>query len=260
MIVKVRVKGQAILYRKHDTWNVVFITDHCHHLAFSDPGHSEEILAKQKFTRTILFSAADVDVSEPPTTGVVNEFLNLSLPIMHGIHGPGLSSLTEKPNPQGGRQYVQIKIPFGVLSVTKRNDVECFIERHGSGMPKSLGRPVASEFAITFDVSDPAGLTMTIFDDEIGADKRLYPTTADPLELIFNNDCDQEPMVNDFTNIYDWLYDISPPDGIHPKQFVAGKLKTLSLADSNIDESGNFRVRGRTGDCDPVIIDPPPGP
>ena len=244
MIVTVRVKGQAIVYRKHDIWNVVFITDYCHHLAFSDPSHSDEVLAKQKFARTLLFSASGVDVSKPATTDVVNEFLNLSLPIMHGVHGPGISNLTEKPNPQDGRQYVHMKIPFGVLSVTNRNIGECFIERQGSGLPKSLGRPVASEFAITFDVSDPAGLTLTIYDDEIGAEKRLYPTTAGPLELIFNNDCDQEPMVNDFTNIYDWLYDISPPDGIYPKQFVAGKLRRLSLADSNIDESANFRVMG----------------
>jgi hypothetical protein len=179
---------------------------------------------------------------------------------MHGVGADGLSNLSEKANPQGGRQYVHIKIPYGVLSVTKRNDGEYFIERQGSGMPKSLGRPVASEFAISFEVSDEAGLMMTILDDEIVADKRFYPTTSAPLELIFNNDCDQEQVVNDFTNIYDWVYDTSAPDGIHPKQFFAGKLQRLSLDDSHIDRSANFRVMGKAGDCDPMIIDPAPGP
>ena len=147
-------------------------------------------------------------------------------------------------------------IPYGVVSVIAHTGGEYFIEPYRSGLPETLGRDVASEFSISFDVAGTDGLTMTIR-DKSGDDVRKYPSTQ-ALDLRFDNYCNAVQTYNDFINFYDWLYDTTSADPAEPKRFVAGKLIRINLLPPGPALAG--RIMGRQGDCDPIIIDPPPGP
>lgn len=262
MQVTIAVKGQCIVYFKDRVWNVVFVTDKCHQVLFStDPAVpnrvDKEILARKTVPRIITFSGGNAkEATGPAGTGALDELLNLSMQHLHeedsipAANGDRRSNLLVKPQSLNGRHYIHMKVPYGSLGATWPDDgdmPEYFVEEVGTGVPQTLGRSVASGIEITFDIDDASDLKMTIVDSQSGSDDRYYSGKADHT-LTFNNDCEEpNPKVNDFLNIYDWVFD-KPSGGT--RKFVAGKLRKI----------GYEPKKSLTGDCDPVAIEPPPWP
>lgn len=273
--VTILVQGSSIVYFQRGVWNVVFITDTCHQVKFDSPGPGAlSVLAKAGADRTIGFSvgAGGFSTSVPPAAQVIDAFFNLSTGVLHGVRGATLSNLdniVKPPLERPGRQYIHMTIPSGTMT-HKTVTAEPYLYRPvGETFNRPWGKGVAASFAITFTIEDPRGLTMTIR-DPISRDEILqFPPVDDQIVISFDNDCNDDKEENDFIHVYDWVRDITNP----AKKFEAGKHLYPFVAEANprmvpaserekvtVLEDGTVTFDGLHGNCDPVIIEPPPGP
>ena len=257
MKVLINVVGSAIVYyeRGKSTWHVVFITDSCHDVQFFAPNASKSVpLAKPGIPPKITFTADGALPASRPDANIVEEFLNMSSFFMHGARSSELSNLDVVPNSTQGRSYVHMSIPYGHLRVAEYCKDEYVVEDVISTIKIPLKRVVASEFAITFDVPDPGALAMTIKDSD-GTQTNTY--SAKPiLRMRFDNFCSTKELENDFINYYDWLLD-SRSTPTRQIRFLAGKEGAHEAESEKFDGPGE--KKGVQGNCDPVIVEPPPG-
>ncbi len=268
MQVEIVVEGSALLYFKKGLWNVVFITDSCHNVKFSNPDGSGvyEPLARDKYPRLIDFTAAGTAPAVGPDPKVVDQFLNMSDKRLHGEQPSGkFSNLIVRPDANNGRQFVAMRVPYGSMDTMGVFSKPYYYAPYGEFIRRPLGKGVAKKFLIRFEVTDDKGLDMTIRDG-VADITTNFPQRTDKLVLTFDNECLEWMPYNDFIHFYDWIYDERSTNPKYPIRFLAGEdtgpirleKDQENLNDNEITELDS-KILGPEGDCDPVIIEPPPG-
>jgi hypothetical protein len=239
MNIDLIIKGSAICYLKDRLWHFVFITDDTHlvKLSCSDPAVPPQELRKPKTDRSVSIYVDGPDDSSPKKEPNFDEVLNMS--DLHGVNNLVVKR-THNPN----REVVLMTIPTGRVSrkdLTAENYYIHQIKPPGHTR-YPLNVPVAASIQLNLKLSGKHGLSMVVNDGGSPHVLRFPLDTYDgkTLSLTFDNDCGEEcKTANDFSLYYDWVQDV---DG--ETQFIAGKDDT---------------VKGLQGNCDPVVVEPPPG-
>jgi hypothetical protein len=131
-------------------------------------------------------------------------------------------------------------IPAGILDREKLTDMNYYVEEVvADAVRRPLRRKVAASVRITMKLNS-GGASMVVMDGE-GTTAFPFPfADRTTLNLTFDNDCGEEcKTLNDFSLYYDWLKDTDYPN----RRFTAGK---------------DTQLKGRQGNCDPVVVEPPP--
>jgi hypothetical protein len=246
MKVRINVKGSAIVYLDRQAWRILFVTDDCHTLSFCDPIYGPEDLAPSKHTRRgISFSATGASISRKLSDSTRRKFLNLSHSDLHGKKSAGRSNLClhNKMNPDHG--YVHMTVPYGKLQVQRYTSKSYYVQQVSPqlGVQKNLKFKPAAEFYIEFEAT---GLTMNIRESLAGY-PRSYNETG-TLVLDFDNYCYKDRHGNDFVHHYEWVCDPPATTNTAPKRFNSDR----------VSGSGQHGILNKDGNCDPVLIEPPP--
>lgn len=282
MKVSIGFTGSAIVYFKLGVWNIVMVSDHCHKVKFAHPltGGVYQDFAHTGNPRTVTFRAPGATQATGWGAGEPDKFLNMSDSRMHDKFSATESNLVKRVVPRNGRQYVHLKIPFGTVKGGSGFGTPYYYERVGTGAKIPLGKSVTTGFGLKFDVPDGVDLTLAI-DDVTHPNPIVFQSGPAAIALDFNNYCDECSTDNDFINHYDWVCDRRSLPPAVPIQWVAGEfddvctlkveptkenierfeleLKELHTMRANEKFSWDMALEGPAGDCDPVIIEPPPG-
>lgn len=231
MRVDVNVRGLAMAFAQNDAWSVYLLCDADHMAYYSTDGSAPVALHKDGIDRELVFESKDL-VSKPPVPGPgYDQIFNMAADY---AHGPGNLTLVRT----GKSDLVSARVPsvtVEALEVTPRNyylqDVSEYI-----GAPPKIIPPVAVVIRGSFEVSNELNVSIL---DSSGSELLSSFAYAEgaTVSIELNNDCQVEQMRNDSLDLYDFVQD----------------KRGIKYA------TGQVRNSPQTGDCDPVIIDPPPG-
>lgn len=256
LAVTLDIAGDAIIYEKDSVWNVVFITDKVHKLKVYKIGSTEpdiELADANQSLAMYLNPVGPVSLTRGRGRGFAS-ILNLNDSDLHGLDANGRSNLNIKPNPSNGRQYVHLRVPVGTLGGEDMVP-DYWIAENPDGAVIAHGHEVAKIARLTFQLNDGGKIAIHLKDENGPVLKSWGENKAGDIHLLFDNDCHSSGDRDDFLNYYDWVTDKSvfPPGS---RQFIAGKLHNLFTKGAPLET----KMMGRDGNCDPVVVDPPPGP
>ncbi len=149
---------------------------------------------------------------------------------------------------------MHLKVPIGTLGGEDMVP-DYWIAEYPNGAAAAHGHEVAKIARLTFQLND-GGKVAILFGDENGPEMTSWSESkAGDIHLLFDNDCHLPGDRSDFLNYYDWVTDKSvfPPGS---RRYTAGKLHNTFAKGAPLEA----KMMGRDGNCDPVVIDPPPGP
>jgi hypothetical protein len=247
MTVNITFSGDVIVYFKDAVWNFIMITDkdHVAQMSYSSlqPFPNGLRTPGQKFRKLSLnskFLSATNSVSEGPQ---YNNILNMSASYLHGVDASGKSNISVGQASGQQREIIHLTFETGQIDGDSLlNDY--WIEDLSTGKVANVGKATAQQVKLTFTIDKGRDAVLTLDDD--GSSSTLQSWIYDPagLQLTFDNGCHATGNRADFLHFYDWVYDIR--DG---QMFLAGKPGTGAMA-----------VESLQGNCDPMMIDPPPLP
>ncbi len=283
MNITVGVIGSSMVYFKDGFWNVVFISDTCHVVNLAGPhtGGVYRPFARPQYHRNVLFRANGATPATGWDPAERDKFLNLSASYLHGSASGSESNLEEFPDPRYGHQRVHLKIPFGTVRAANSYGSEYYYQRVGTYSRIPMGKSMPNAFGISFVVPDGVPLTLAI-SDSTSPNPIVIPADSGNVTLTFNNYCDICKGYNDFIHHDEWIRDRRSIGSSNPIQFVAGELDDIcnfageptkaniesfekQLAEAYLQTAAqlfsyDLKRFGPDGDCDPVGIEPPPGP
>lgn len=254
--VTLDIAGDAIIYEKDAVWNVVFITDKDHTVKVYSNGSTKPDAELADLNRPLAMymrPVSPVMLTRGRGRGFAS-ILNFNDTDLHRLDAHGRSNLNVKPNPSDGRQYVHLKVPIGTLGGEDMVP-DYWIAEYPNGAAAAHGHEVAKIARLTFQLND-GGKVAILFGDENGPEMTSWSESkAGDIHLLFDNDCHLPGDRSDFLNYYDWVTDKSviPPGS---RRYTAGKLHNTFAKGAPLEA----KMMGRDGNCDPVVIDPPPGP
>ncbi len=262
--IRIQVDGAVILYIREGVWNLVFITEWCHPVEFHDPINRPHrvILAGTTGNRLIRFSTdGDYPSAGRLNPEIVHEFVNLADPRLHGSGNLEVVSFRPPSRPvppRYPRNYVHMTIPYGELSILRHSSKSYCVRDIKSNCLQWEPSP-AEAFEISFTLPDSSTLHMDV--DEVGDSplmpRRSYSQSTSDIILTIDNRCHKEMGYNDSEHVYDWV-----KDKRGDRRFEWGDCMYV-CPDSVTDFIGlgmSPAMFSRDGNCDPVIIEPPPGP
>ena len=256
LAVTLDIAGDAIIYEKDSVWNVVFITDEDHTIKVYSNGSTKPDIELADMNRPLamyLNPVRPVSLNRGRGKGFAS-ILNLNDSDLHGLDANGRSNLNIKPNPSNGRQYVHVRVPVGTLG-GEAMVPDYWIAEHPNGSANAHGHEVAKIARLTFQLNDGGKIAIHLKDENGPVLKSWVESKAGDIHLLFDNDCHSSGNRSDFLNYYDWVTDKS----VFPlgnKRFIAGKLHSSFTKGTSLEP----KMMGRDGNCDPVVVDPPPGP
>jgi len=246
--INISLMGTVAVYDDGANWNLVFITDKDHQLIISDAdgNHRDQTIRTGKDRVFKLVSGKASDESRRYTDNAKKFGLNMSESYLHGADpATGKSNLNRTHSPGHGRELIRITVPYGTIdcpdSPGSDHAPDYWITNTSNGQSHQVGHPIAKVLTLSFQDDSGKQLELTS-DGAAGPAVKPWGYNKDPLNLIFNNDCQGQGNVDDFLHYYDCVFHKSDKRIM----FTAGKVGGGVLA--------------RQGDCDPVMIDPPPGP
>ena len=255
----VEIKGLSVVYRDGSYWNVVFMCDAHHAVAFSVDQHphpSHPNLGEIGTRRTIDFDIGrpqPIPPSEPSKHSMV---LNLAANYAHGK-----DDLRRVPNRLSS--CVHLRLPNATI---EPGDMNCSSwtgyvqDADRPGSPPMLISPKAKSIVFTIDVAFGANFEMQIRNDDGPTEQLGIPPTGE-LKLVFDNDCKANCHDNDSIQVYRLLQSISG------RRFFTGyaygrdnEFPTPAQVEAwERDPNSNKElVTTRMGNCDPCIVEPPP--
>ncbi len=256
LAVTLDIAGDAIIYEKDLVWNIVFITDADHTIKVYRNGSTIPAIELADRTRPLTMYLKPVNpatMARGRGKGFAS-ILNLNDSDLHGLDAKGQSNLNAKPNSSNGRHYVHLRVPVGTLGGEDMVP-DYWIAEYPDGAATAHGHEVAKVARLTFQLND-GGKVAILAKDENGPELISWgESTSGDIHLLFDNDCHLPGNRSDFLNYYDWVTDKSvfPPGS---RQFTAGKLHSSFAKGAPLES----KMMGRDGNCDPVVVDPPPGP
>ena len=251
------ISGLVVCFIDKSEWNAVFICDANHRLKFTHPLLGEKYLWESGQDINVELSCENfVKNISAPGTDFENVF-NLSRKSVHGVNPIGRSNLKRRDRASKKKDLVWIRVPFSKLNVTAKNTDDYWFQEVKPTLQNPLSRKeVASAITVELDVEDD--LTIRAYYDKFDTFKGTFPGKpgAGPIYFDLNNHCDPECTYNDFVNLYDFVIDESSGS---ERQFLAGKLKVDTSNVPFKNEQGILVVSDEHGNCDPSVINPPPG-
>jgi|GEM_PF-4752471 len=260
--VEIHVKGSVALYCKDRVWHLLFVTDPCHDVSFIDGVHHTKpvSLGILESERSAKFTTG----TEPSARGfegaALGSFLNMHGDGLHELRPGQKARLGVHRNRKDGHGLLHMTVPFGVIMVTKETAKEYFTQQTTAPSRKPFGRKVASQFVISYNVTDPKGMTLTL-DPAAAGSPLVYPIDLGRVVINIDNECNDVRKYNDFIHHYEWLRDSTlTPDG-KLIRFIAGQEGAVDFPMPDEDYKATLGVLSPIfGDCDPVVIEPPPEP
>ena len=245
-LINISLSGNVAIYDDGANWNLVFITDNDHQFVISDAdgNHPDRTIRNGK-DRVLKLTAGQVsDPSRSYAANAKNYALNMSAPYLHDVDPvSGRSNLIRTHSPGQGRELILVTVPYGTIDCPAFPGADFAPDYWimGSGKSYTVGHPIAKVLTLSFLDDSGTQLELTTGDPtEPAIDPWKYSTGV--LNLKFNNDCQGQGNVDDFMHYYDCVYDKRDKRIM----FTAGKL--------------GGGVLSSQGDCDPSMIEPPPGP
>jgi hypothetical protein len=246
--INISLMGTVAVYDDGANWNLVFITDKDHQLIISDPdgNHRDQTIRTGKDRALKLAVGQGSDPARSYTGNAKKYGLNMSEPYLHGIDPvTGKSNLNRTHSPGHGRELIRITVPYGTIDCPAYPGpdyaADYWITNTSNGQSHQVGHPIAKTLILSFKDDSGKQLELTA-DDQTSPAIDPWSYSADVLNLIFNNDCQGQGNVDDFIHYYDCVFHKNDKRIM----FTAGKV------------GGGFFAR--QGDCDPVMVEPPPGP
>jgi hypothetical protein len=230
MRVEVTITGLAMGFTANDAWSVYLVCDADHMALYSAQGSNPVPLHQQGIDRDLLFVSKGLISKDPIPGPGFDQIFNLAADY---AHGPGNLKLVRS----GNSDLVTARIPSATIETVTLTDRNYYIQDVSSyvGAPPKIIPQVAMVIKGTFEVSDD--LDVSIVDNsgsQLLSTFRYVDNTTINIEL--NNDCQVEPQRNDSLDLYDFVQD---PRGY---KFATGQVRNSPSH----------------GDCDPVIVYPPP--
>ena len=253
MSVEVYVEGLSICYPKNGMWNVYFVCDASHPCNLS--------INKLSSTPLHFIHGGDLEIKfssqglvfELPTKGKdYDRILNMAAPWFHG------TKLVEAR--QKKIDVIAMSFPQAIVSVPELSPRDYYIQDASKpGDPPIVIPPVAKKILATFEVNADLSMSIATQNGAVVRPPDIFPYKDNGLvRLEFDNNCGDICIGNDSLDLYELVRDT---DG---KMFYTGQVKGLNGVDREAffkaTELESFIFNSRTGDCDPVNIDPPPGP
>jgi hypothetical protein len=258
MNIEIRVSGLAAFYKNAvgDTWNVVFICDLVHPLKFKNGASAATELHMDGKDRFISISASKTIVPASIEGINFNKILNMAHPKMHA---PGKLKVQRS----GLTDIITMIIPDATLGEYLDTDpINYYTINRDNGKFENKGKVTkTAKLTIQLDTGSK-GFTMSVQDRNGTSELVRVPFVDGTTHLLeFDNDCGLGCKTeNDFDLYYHWLKD---PLGT---RFWAGKI-TGALAEAeerkSLDNMSLSDIRqllsSDNGNCDPVVVEPPPG-
>ena len=244
--INISLTGSVAVYDDGANWNFVFITDKDHLLVISDiDGHHPDQTIRTGKDRELKLVSGQVNDARRRYTDNAKKFgLNMSESYLHGADAAtGKSNLNRTHSPGHGRELIRITVPYGTIDCPPGSGPDCvpdyWITPHNEET-RPIGHPIAKVLTLSF--ADDSGKQLELVRSD-QAEPAVDPWSyrAGPLNLRFNNDCQGQGHADDFLHYYDCVFDKRDK-----RMFTAGKL--------------GGSVMSSQGDCDPAMIEPPPGP
>lgn len=259
MTVEIRISGLAIFYQIGNVWQIVFICDATHPVNFKHGSAADwTTLAKPDENRDISVYA-DKQIENGFKGDNYEQILNMA----KDMHGNGKLKVRRS----GERRLVFLSIPSAKIDCqTPTNDRYYIIEPDGKFR---YINSVAKTVKASIQMEKGNGLTMIIKDNDGTSLLASVPfnekyTDKQPYPIEFYNDCEGESSEsNDFLIYYEWVKDKDNEN----KKFTAGRVNgnlkdILDAAEKNGETVNIFDEKvilsPENGNCDPVVIDPPP--
>lgn len=274
MTVNILIGGLAVCYNKDNFWNVVFICDKDHPVNFKQDGTGDdpERLHQDKMDADISFDLGGSSISAPQKGGNFGSIFNMAADYAHKKNNLRLSQISRKTN------ALAMRVPSAELGTHLLTDRDYWVQDIGEGT--TVGNPVELigrvAHILVAKLEIDRKMTMSVkYKANEGAAAPLAAPIPPPFEktfefvdnkeitLVFDNDC-QGCIRNDFVDLYDWVKHV---DKGKEKKFVAGKVKDELLNGqrrvhpnkSEETSSAKKILSALHGNCDPVVIEPPPG-
>lgn len=251
MRIQIEIQGLAACYRQGSFWQIVFICDDWHPVNFSHTHNKTTVTSNKKLRRkgrdrTAVFDFNNAAAPLSPFGFGFERILNMAGQHLHGVDAVKKAKVKRKRS--GSSELIFMLIPDTALSTLKETDRPYYVEEENDHSTfKEIGK-IASIVGAEITLENGTGGVMMFHD---GDDEIEFPyRDGDEYVLTFDNDCGMNcsPGKNDFTMFYDWLKD----RGNENKRFIAGKTDG---GQSTLDGL----MSGQQGNCDPVVVDPPPG-
>lgn len=244
-LINILLTGNVAVYDDGANWNLVFITDNDHQFVISDlDGNHPDRTIRTGKDRVLNLTAGKVADGRSYSSNAKNYALNMSAPYLHDVDPvTGRSNLHRTHSPGHGRELIRVTVPYGTIDCPAGSGPDCAPDYWimGNGKSHTVGHPIAKVLTLSFQDESGKQLELTaVAPTEPAVDPWKYSTGV--LNLRFNNDCRGHGNVDDFMHYYDCVFDKRDKRIM----FTAGKLG-----------GGVFATQG---DCDPAMIDPPPGP
>lgn len=259
MTVEILIEGLAVCFTEGNFWRVVFICDGLHPVKFMHNGapHALSPLQHNFTDRNISFEG--VPLSAPSPGAAFNSIFNMAA---NYAHGTGKLKLLRT----GRTRFISMLIPSASLDTHCLTKRKYFVQEDRQGAPVLIIDRVARVICVKFAVPGPSELTMIIKEEKLPDIRVPFPfQDGTTLTLTFNNDCGILCHENDFYLYYDLVKDKEW------KKYTAGEIINSDLIHFTNPAKIENLVTDETipacpersadlGNCDPVVIEPPPEP
>jgi hypothetical protein len=262
--IRIQVDGAVILYLKNGEWNLVFSTERCHQVKLFDPINRPNnlILAGTANNRRVSFSSPGTPpaAASPPSAATIRGFMNLADGQVHDAGNLEVVPFRPPTSPQPPRyprKYVHMTIPYGELTILRTSLKRYCVRNVSSDVCFEWQPGPAEAFEIVFALPDHSTLSMDVADVGGGSPigTRRYSQSSEDIVLTINNRCNRPMGYNDSEHIYDWV-----ADKRDDRRFEWGDCQYVCPHATSEDTDVEKRLAAVDGNCDPVMIDPPPGP
>ncbi len=266
---EVYITGLCLLFFRDNQWHAAFVCDRrYHHLNYSKLGKPTEDLHWIGHDTFIEFSCENGFIGPgDPKPKPPDVLFNLYGDYAHGLSSQGekVRNLKFRQLPPNGRttDLIVARFPPSELEVWTPTDGIYWVQeqpRKGKpgGKPVQLIGKVGREVVLRFTANGPLQVKST---KEDGSPFRSeYDRGA---TIILDNDCKDGCDYNDFLDLYDVVSEGEPEKD---RQFACGQVAGGVLNGSYRDmrQMPKFRrgqlsvLNPQSGDCDPVLVEPPP--
>lgn len=251
--VNVKIKGLVVCFLRNDEWNIVFLGDDVHPIDFKYPDGNGSTITKSLLKKgsdlNAVFEAGGFDSSTGPKGADFGAIFNMA-----GSYAHGPNTLIVKRRKKT-TDVLWLKVPGASLNMHTLTDREYYVqELHYPGSPVEIIPAIARVLSLTFCVDGPLRLKISDPNDSSYDPPFPLPTDAGDIDLEFDNDCDDRCTHNDFIDLYELVMDKAGD-----RKFAAGQVRVRQHTDWKSLPAGKAMASPDYGNCDPVVVEPPPG-
>jgi hypothetical protein len=264
MTIQIVLDGICISFKTPTAWRVIFFCDSRHEANFEIPSIPMAGRLGNGNNRSVTLEG--VTAGAPRKGREFGLIFNLSRDYAHGEESAARSNLDLFDNAGSALKFITIDIPNSEMERGVLTDRDYWIQPSMPvGHPVRILGKVASKVTVTFDVAGPVTMRATNPDETV----TIPFTDGVTKSILFDNDCGASCNGdNDFAFVYERLRHRSDPT----RKFYAGQVLNAMFNGEHViaskteeeakagRESVDLGFHPLYGNCDPVVVEPPPGP